>query len=418
MKALHIVQLLVVFTSWHGADSFGHSLLPDFAFRQGYVCLNHGSYGSVPRVVTENMSKWSAQAEESPDAWFRSGLGVRNVFDFQDDARSRMASYIGGRFNDTVFVDNASGGVNAVLRSLARSMPAGQKILILNTAYFMVKMCLAYLEPGDTLLVNISLPGSDAEIIATVGAALAANAGSIYAASLSHIVSVPGMILPVAQLISLCHAHGVMVLVDGAHALGQVPVNVAALGADFWLGNGHKWLYSPKGSAVLWVRADRQSLIEPTTISWEGRGDSHFQLSFSYTGTTDMTRYLAMSAALDYRASIGSEAEIMEYMHELAVSGGRALAAAWETELLFDDTARFAAMVDVRVPTTNATLALSIGAALMQRYNTFVPIYDLSHVGGAVPNVFYARVSAQVYTELSDFEFLAAAVKEIISAGG
>ena len=398
--------------------SFGHTILPRFGLRAGYTNLNHGSYGSTPREVSANASAWSALVEENPDDFYRQGLARENVFDHMDRVRGLMAAYIGAAANDTVFIDNASNGVNAVLRSLARSMPAGRKMLVLNTAYFMVKQVLLYLEPSQTLLVNLTLPGSDAAILAAVSAALAANPGGVYAASFSHIVSVPAVILPVAALAALCKAHGVLVLIDGAHALGQIPVDVRTLGVDFWVGNGHKWLYSPKGTAVLWVHPSRQALIEPTVISWEGRGATHFQLAFSYVGTTDYSRALAMAAALAFRASIGSEAAIMGYMHALAVEGGRALAAAWGTELLFEDTSRFAAMVDVRVPTTNATLAHAIGPALMARYETFVPIYDLAGVGGATPNTFYARVSCQTYTELSDLHLLADAVASIIAAGG
>ncbi len=226
------------------------------------------------------------------------------------------------------------------------------------------------------------------------------------------------MILPIRELAAACKARGVLVLVDGAHALGQIPVDVGALGVDFWLGNGHKWLYSPKGSAVLWVRPELQGMVEPTVISWEGRGATHFQLAFSYVGTTDVSRTLAMGAALAFRRSVGTEAEIMGYMHDLAVKGGGLLARSWGTELLFADTSRFAAMVDVRVPTTNVTLVHLIGPALMARYNTFVPIYDLFGVGGATPNTFYARVSCQIYTELSDLQHLADSVKAIIAAGG
>lgn len=416
------VALILVLLPLRVARGFGHELLPRFGFRRGYVNLNHGSYGSTPLDVSANVSAWSRLVEEAPDAFYRQGVAPHCMFDFQDEVRGLMAGYIGAAANDTVFVENASSGVNAVLRSLARSMPAGKRVLVLSTAYYMVRMALHYLEPAQTLLVNVTLPGSDESIVAAVSAALAANPGSVYAATFSHIVSVPALILPVAALAAVCKAHGALVLVDGAHALGQIPVDVRALaahGVDFWLGNGHKWLYSPKGTALLWVRPSLQPLIEPTTISWEGRGATHFQLAFSYVGTSDESRKLAMAAALVFRESIGGDAAVMAYMHDLAVTGGRALAAAWGTELLFADTARFAAMVDVRVPTTNATLAHAIGPALMARYNTFVPVYDLASVdGGATPDVFYARVSCQVYTELADIEFLGNAVLSIIAAGG
>ena len=354
-------------------QQFGHNLLPLFGFKHGYINLNHGSYGSAPRSVTANQTAWVAQCEENPDAWFRSGVSPTTYFDYQDRVRALIAPYIGAEFNDTVFIDNASNGVNAVMRSLARALPPGKKILILSTAYYMVKMVLQYLEPAQTLLVNISLPGSDAAIVAAVAAALDAHPGAVFAASFSHIVSVPALILPIKELAAAARARGALVLVDGAHALGQVPVDVGALGVDFWLGNGHKWLYSPKGSAVLWVRPPLQRLVEPTVISWEGRGATHFQLAFSYVGTTDVSRTLAMGAALAFRAALGTEGEIMGYMHDLAVRGGALLAAAWGTEVLFEDAARYAAMVDVRVPTANATLAHAIGPALMAGYNTFVP---------------------------------------------
>jgi selenocysteine lyase/cysteine desulfurase len=239
MRLLCFVFLLLSHHCLLAGAVFGHALLPHFGLSPTYTNLNHGSYGSCPLSVTANQTAWIRQCEENPDLWYRSGLGFDNVFDFQDRVRAKMAGYINGGFNDTVFVDNASNGVNAVLRSLARTLPPGKKIMLLNTAYYMVKMVLQYLEPSQTLMVNITLPGSNADILSTVGAALAAN--DVYAASFSHIVSVPAVILPVKELTALCHAHGTLVLIDGAHALGQIPVDVTDLGADFWLGNGHKW---------------------------------------------------------------------------------------------------------------------------------------------------------------------------------
>jgi len=283
-----------------------------------------------------------------------------------------MAAYIGSGVNDTVFVENASNGVNAVVRSLARSAPPNKKFLFLNTAYYMVKMVMSFVEGPNLLQVNVSQPLTSQSVIAAVKASLQSQpAGSVYAAAFSHIVSVPGVILPVKELTALCHSYGVLVLIDGAHALGQIPVNVVDINADFWLGNGHKWLYSPKGSAILWVRPDRQALIEPTVISWEGQGSSHFLMAFSYVGTTTDSQYLAMSAALDFRESMGGDEAIVRYMHELAVKGGVILATAWKTEVLFSEESMYGAMVDVRVPTTNATIGAGLAMAVFHKFNTF-----------------------------------------------
>lgn len=268
-----LLAALLLAAAGRPSAAFGHDLLSQFAFRQGYTCLNHGSYGSAPLTVTASAENFTRWMESCPDAYFRF-----DVWGPYDAVRARMAAYIGASVNDTVFVENASNGVNAVLRSLARAAPPGKLFLYLNTAYYMVKMVMSYVEPDNRLMVNVTQPLSNAAVLAAVRAALEANKGNVYAASFSHIVSVPGVILPVKELAALCREYGVFSLIDGAHALGHIPVDVVDIGADAWLGNAHKWFYSPKGAAVLWVAPDKQSLIEPTVISWEGRGATHFQL--------------------------------------------------------------------------------------------------------------------------------------------
>jgi selenocysteine lyase/cysteine desulfurase len=208
----------------------------------------------------------------------------------------------------------------------------------------------------ELVVVNITMPASRASILNEVSAFLKAHGGSVYLASFSHIASIPAIILPVKELVALCSSYGILTLIDGAHALGHIPVNVTDINANFWLGNGHKWLYSPKGSAILWARKDSQSYLVPTTISeWPGS----FQDQFIYVGTTSYAPFLAMQAALDFRTSIGGEDAIFSYIHNLAIKAGQILASAWATDVLLDES-MYAAMVDVRVPTRNYTLAASM----------------------------------------------------------
>ena len=200
------------------------------------------------------------------------------------------------------------------------------------------------------------MPATSDTILEEVSSFLDAHGDDIYLASFSHIASLPAIILPVKELVALCAKHGVLTLIDGAHALGQIPVNVTDINANFWLGNGHKWLYSPKGSAILWARKDSQSWLVPTTISeWPGS----FQDQFIYVGTTSYAPFLAMKAALDFQISIGGESAIFSYIHDLAVRAGQMLASAWATDVLLDQN-MYAAMVDVRVPTRNLTVAAAM----------------------------------------------------------
>lgn len=105
------------------------------------------------------------------------------------------------------------------------------------------------------LEIKIEMPGTNKEIIKQITKTLKEN--DIYIAVFSHITSIPAVILPVEEIIKACHDNGALALVDGAHAIGAIPVDVKKLGADFWLSNGHKWLFTPKGSAVLYVKRDR-----------------------------------------------------------------------------------------------------------------------------------------------------------------
>ena len=274
--------------------------------------------------------------EAQPDKWFRG-----DMYTAVEAGRAAIARYVNAAKDDVVFVPNASHGVNAVLRSIL--IGKEDRVLFLNLAYTMVKNTFSYLQGtfGDQMIVvNISFPTSADAIVAAVEEQLSTfPQGSVKLASFSHITSVPSLILPVKRLAAVCHAHGTLVLVDGAHALGHIPLDIPSIGADFYVGNGHKWLvtaklcmrlvfdhvvsrrlYSLKGSAILWVAKKSQSLVSPTVISLEGRGPSRFVMAFSWEGTADKSSYLSVSAALAFRNSLGEEA-LMNYTHELAVQG-------------------------------------------------------------------------------------------------
>jgi len=295
-----------------------------------------------------------------------------------------------------------------VLRALPPIIAVDSKILILDTAYPMVKNILKYLELFyglKTVVVHLPFPTDDDKVVELVTKTLNENP-DIVMASFSHIISTPGIILPVKALAQLCRSKNVLTLIDGAHALGQIPIDVKDINADFYLSNGHKWLYTPKGSAFLWVRKTLQVFIYPAIISGLGEGNTDFQKQFSYIGTTDYSAYLCFSEALAFRKVFGEKA-IMDYIHNLAMEGGTFLARAWGTEILAPSMT--GAMVNVRIPSTNETLISALPKLLLDKYHTWVPFYALQGT-----NIWYTRVSAQIFNNMSDFEVLAAAVLALL----
>ena len=392
--------------------ALGHPTAALFTFENGWTNMNQGSYGAPPRAVQAAQREWSTMMEGNPEVFTRFAQ-----YGAIDKVRAAVAAYVGADVDDVVLVDNASHGMNAVLRSLAERLGRDALVLDLNTVYGMVRNTLAYTEAtfGQRVVTaNLTSLGgvvSDDGVVEIVRRALEAAGGAIKLVSVSHITSTPALVLPVARLSALAHAHGALIVVDGAHVMGQIPLDVPSIGCDYYVSNGHKWLSSPKGSAFLWVAKAEQPRIFPTTISQEGQGSSRYVRDFSYEGTDDPTAWLSMAAALDFRRLVpGGDAAIFAFIADLAEKGGALLAKMWATRTLYSG----GAMVNVQLPTANATLAAAVPTELIRRFKTFVPCGDYGAAVG-LPG-FWCRVSAYVYNDIKDFEMLGRAVADIVGA--
>jgi hypothetical protein len=148
-------------------------------------------------------------------------------------------------------------------------------------------------------------------------------------AVLDHVTSETALVLPVAQLAAACRAHGVAVLVDGAHAPGAIEVRIETLGVDWYSANLHKWAFAPRGCGVLWAAPHRREGLHPAVISW-GVTNADWLQEFDWTGTRDPTPWLCAPAAIDFlEHELGAEA-MRAHNHALAWNGAVRLAARWQ----------------------------------------------------------------------------------------
>jgi isopenicillin-N epimerase len=245
-------------------------------------------------------------------------------------ARASLASYINAPASDVVFVENASDGINAIVRSLPPHVRS--KVMILSTAYSMVKHTVnAFCQCVVTC--DISFPVlSPREVTAAVIAGLKQHQPQLLI--VSHITSVPSVILPVKEICSAAASFSCRVLVDGAHALGQIPIDIQQLNPHYYVANCHKWMLCCRGSGLLYARPDIQGELLPTVMS--SNGPASFEKMFEYTGTKDYTPHLSIIAALNFRAQFG-EAQLQAYVRALSIEGGKLLAASWNTECIAPD---------------------------------------------------------------------------------
>jgi len=361
---------------------------PDVAF------LNHGSFGATPRPVLAEQDRWRILMERHPTHFMSEELppALRA-------AAARLAAFVGARADDLVFVENATAGCNAVLRSL-RFAP-GDEILVTDHGYPAVRKAAEYVVArAGACVVEAAVP-FPLEDAAQVVSAVAARLGPrTRLAIFDHVTSPTAIIFPVRELTALCRAAGVPVLVDGAHAPGMLSLDVPAIGADWYTGNCHKWLMAPKGSAFLWVAPDRQADTHPLVIS-HGFGDG-FTAEFDWVGTRDPSAWLAVPAAIDFHERLGG-ARLRERNAALAREQGTLLARAWNTERGAPD-ALTGSMAAVRLPLREAATAeraLKLRRKLFAEHRIEVPV---SPFAGAL----WARISAHAYNRPEDYARLAA----------
>jgi isopenicillin-N epimerase len=374
---------------------FGQSARRHFLLERGTAFLNHGSFGTAPRAVLAAAQRWRRRMEANPDRFLREEMpGALRA------AAGRLARFLHAQEQDVAFVENATSGMNAVLRSL--DFRPGDEILATTHVYNAVKQTIHEVcrRTGVKLVeAKIVLPIENVEdLFSPVQQKMNRRTKLLV---LDHIASPTGLIFPVKRLARLARARGVRVLVDGAHAPGQIELDVPSLGVDWYAGNCHKWLFAPKGCGFLWARRGAQAGIHPPVIS-HGYGKG-YAAEFDWTGTRDFSAWLAVPAGIDFYKKMGP-ARVRTHNHRLAMEAAQRLAASWNS--ITDGPAELhGSMMSIRLPRRLQRCdPKKLMSEFLARHRTVIPVM-------AIDGVLWARVSAQVYNAAQDYERLRLAVK-------
>jgi isopenicillin-N epimerase len=387
--------------------AFGHAMLAHWALDPAITYLNHGTVGATPRRVMAAQQAIRDEIERQPSRFMLRELtaidmGARNPSAPRMRAAAEVVgAFVGARGDDLAFVDNATTGANAVLRSLA--FRPGDEILVTDLGYGAVANIARFVarERGAAVRVaEMPYPVRDPGEIA--GAIAAAIGPRTRLAIVDHIASSSALLLPLAEAAARCRARGVPVLADGAHAPGAVALDVPSLGVDWYVANLHKWAWAPRSSGFLWAPLERQAGLHPPVISWGL--DQGFTSEFDLVGTRDPSAHLAAPAAIAFLRELGHEA-VCAHNHALAWTAARQLATRWGTTLGYPES-MVATMATVPLPERlggSHADAARLRDALLFEDHIEVQLH-------AARGRLWARISAQVYNELSDYERLAEAV--------
>lgn len=372
---------------------YGNAALDAFALAPELIHLNHGSYGAVPRRVLAVQESVRREIESDPTGFFQS-LYPQRV----REAVTVAATGFGGASQDWVFCENATAAVNSVLSSLP--FQAGDEILTTSHAYGAVLKSIrlwAQRRSARTKVAEIpTVVESEAQVVEAVVQAFTQATRLLV---IDHITSPTAAIFPVRDIVERAHRAGIPVLVDGAHVPGHLPLDVSAIGADWYTGNAHKWLFAPRGCGLLWTAPQWQDVTRPAVLS-HGT-DMSYTAAFDWVGTRDVSPWLTFPESADAHADFGGPA-LMSRNRALAAEAGALVAARTGGTLTAPETMR-GAMASICFPGSGT---LDDAARLKHR---------LRECGFVVwANVFQSqlclRISAQIYNRLSDYERLADAL--------
>jgi cysteine desulfurase/selenocysteine lyase len=285
-------------------------LVSDFpAIPAGWAYLDSAATAQKPRAVIDAITR----AYDTSYATVHRGVYQRSA-DMTlayEAARARVARFIhAGSSDEVVFVRGATEGINLVAQSWgAQKLKPGDRILLSTLEHHSNIVPWQLIAEGTGAAIDVAPLTADHRIDLDAVAAMLTERHKLVA--LAHVSNVLGSVLDARRAADLAHRVGAKLLLDGCQAVPRMPVDVAALGCDFYVFSGHK-LYGPTGIGVLWGRGELLDAMPP----WQGGGAMIDRVSFERTtfappparfeaGTPHITGALGLHAAIDYVEAIG-----------------------------------------------------------------------------------------------------------------
>jgi isopenicillin-N epimerase len=385
------------------------NLAKHFLLREDVTFLNHGSFGACPRPVFEAYQRFQLELEQEPVDF----LG-RRLTELMKVPRVALGAFLGTSSENIVGVVNATAGLNIVAQSL--ELNEGDEIVTTDHEYSALEKTWAYVARrtgAKIVVVNVPMPFVSEEAFS--GAILDAFTERTKVLFLSHITSPTALLFPIEPVIAEARRRGIWSVIDGAHTPGHIDLDLDALGADFYSGNCHKWMMTPKGSAFLYARPELQALLNPLVIShgWTAQskqpgakgafGNSPFIDEIEMQGTRDPSAMLAIPSAIAFRTE-HDWAEVQRHCSALAQETARRLGEL--TGLPSLSTPEFSApqMVAMPIPECDAQ---EIHKLLWERYKIEIPVFRWQ-------DTCIVRLSVQGYNNRPQMDYLLEALSELL----
>jgi len=370
------------------------------------IFLNHGSFGATPEIVLEEQRRWQLLLERDPVKFFE-----EIAPDALIDSRKAIADLVNCDHNDLALIENATSGVNTILRSL--NFEKGDEIIVPNHAYQACRNTIDYIaEKSGAVVITCEIPFPISEKQIIIDNIMECVTEKTKLAMIDTVTSPTGLLMPFKELVSLLESKGINVLLDAAHGIGMIPLDLENIGASFTTSNCHKWLFAPKGAAFLHVRKDLQHLIHPLVISHGMTiplgNSTRFRHEFDWTGTRDVSALCTLPFIVKEIPKLVNMNwdEIMIHNNKLAVKGRKIICEKLGiSSPCPDDMISSIATIKISSKAVNGVELHEpdpLHLELLEKYNIQVPVWYWPNPEGR-----YIRISAQLYNSENEYRFLA-----------
>ena len=380
-------------------EDFWEGIRKGYRLKEDYINLENGYYNFLPQQTLE---KYIAHLREIN---FQASYYMRTVqFENKRKMAGKLGELLGCPEDEIGITRNTTESLDLIIGGL--DWKAGDEAVMAEQDYgTMLNMFrqVAARHGVVNRFVNIPLnPKSDDEVVQVYASAITPKTRLLM---IPHIVNITGHILPVQKICDMAHSKGVLVMVDGAHAVGHFRFRMHDLHCDFYGSSLHKWLSVPLGSGLLWVKKENiGKVVWPLLSPGDKKPDDITRLN--WLGTHPVHTDLAIADAIDYYNMIGAERKETR-MHYLQTY--------WTSQLRKvpnvvintpEDPARYCGIGNVGVTTMKPG---DLADVLMKKYKIFTAGIDGAGVHGV-------RVVPNVYTRPAELDVLVKAIRELAGA--
>ena len=371
-----------------------------------------GKYKLTPEYINLENGYYSMQAEPVLEAFIGHVRSInvqasRYMRTKQPDdklrVRTRLAKMAGVTAEELIITRNTTESLDTVINGYDWK-PGDEAVMAAQDYGAMLDMFKLQARRHGIVNTVVSLPlepQSDDEIVQLYANAITPKTRLLMVA---HLVNITGHILPVRKIADMAHARGVDVMCDGAHAFGQLAFRIPELGCDYYGASLHKWLGTPLGAGILYVRQDKIAGLWPIYAD-ESMADTDIR-KLNHTGTHPVHTDLGIDDAIDFHESIGAERKEarLRYIQRYWTSRVRDV-----PNVLVNtptDPKRSCAIANVGV---RGIAPADLAKTLFERYKVFTVAIDTANVHGV-------RVTPQLFTTPKELDVLVRALKELAAA--